>query len=95
MESSKAVVIDDHTKGSSLGFEELQLLSRDAQSLKQTVSVDFCAQTVDKIQITGEHSKEGITEENAPNILQTKMEHGPVDNTFSVCGEPTTTALLA
>ena len=38
-----------------------------------------------------------ITEENAPNILQTtcKMEHGPVVNTFTVCSDPITTALLA
>ena len=46
MESSTAIVIDDHIEGSSLGFEELHLLSRDAQSLKQTVSGDFCAQAV-------------------------------------------------
>ena len=95
MGSSKAVVTDDHIKGSSSGFEELQLLSRDAQSLKQTVSGDFCAQAVDKIQITRQHSKEGIIEENSPNIMQTKMEHGPVDNTFPVCSEPITAALLA
>ena len=57
----------DHTKGSFSCFEELQLLSRDAQSLKQTVSRYFCVQAVDKIQITGQHSKEGITEK----MLQT------------------------
>ena len=63
--------------------------------MKQTVRGDFFAQAVDKVQITRQHSKEGITEENTPNILQTKMEDVPVDNTFPVCIEPITTALLA
>ena len=83
--------------GNSSGFEELWLPSQDAhvQSLRQTVSGDFCAEAVDRMEITRQHSKEGIIEENSPNILQTKMEHGPVDNIFPVCSEPITAALLA
>ena len=97
MESSTAIVTDDHIKGNSSGFEELRLPSQDAhaQSLRQTVSGDFCAGAVDRMEITRQHSKEGIIEENSPNILQTKMEHGPVDNIFPVCSEPITAALLA
>ena len=63
--------------------------------MRQTVSGDFCAEAVNRMEITRQHSKECIIEENSLNILQTKMEHGPVDNIFPVCSEPIIAALLA